>query len=156
MQLMSHHSMFYGRMSAENNLRFFQNLYEKTTDNDILFALEYTGLIGSRHKYPDGFSRGMIQRLMIARLVLAKPSFVFFDEPFTGLDIQGQKLLLSIIKHRGIPELKWDIKGFIFVDHDIQRAYELSDTIWLMQSGILDKPMNKNEIKLNDLTGILA
>jgi ABC-type multidrug transport system ATPase subunit len=155
MQLMSHHSMFYARMTAENNLRFFQNLYAPASSDDILFALEYTGLIGHRHKFTDGFSRGMIQRLMIARLVLAKPSFVFFDEPFTGLDLQGQKLLLSIISHRGIPELKWRIDSFVFVDHDIQRAYDLSEIVWVMQSGVLETPLQKTDIKLGDLMEVL-
>jgi ABC-type multidrug transport system ATPase subunit len=156
MQLLSHQSMFYGRMSAEENLRFFQSLYKKTNMHDILFALEFTGLLPQRYNYTDGFSRGMIQRLMIARLLLTRPEFVFFDEPFTGLDIQGQKLLLSIIRHRGIPELQWNIRGFIFVDHDIQRAYELSDAIWFMQGGELQDPVLKRNLALNELTELLS
>ncbi|MDH4262495.1 MAG: ABC transporter ATP-binding protein [Spirochaetia bacterium] len=156
MQLMSHQSMFYARLSAYDNLFFFQELYGEARISEVLFALEMTGLIKARSKFIDGFSRGMIQRLMIARMILAKPEFVFFDEPFTGLDIQGQKLLLSIIENRGIPALHWKIKSFIFVDHDIDRAYELTSTVWYIQNGELQKPMTKNEMPLDQLRELLG
>lgn len=155
MQLMSHQSMFYARLSALENLNFFQGLYGAVNRDEVLFALELTGLLAARNKYIDGFSRGMIQRLMIARMVLAKPEFVFFDEPFTGLDIRGQKILLSIIQGKGIYDLGWKIKSFIFVDHDIERAYDLTSTIWFIQNGELQKPMKKNEISLSDMRDLL-
>ena len=156
MQLMSHQSMFYARLSAQENLVFFQKLYAQPDIDDVLFALEMTGLLDARNKFIDGFSRGMVQRLMIARMILAKPEFVFFDEPFTGLDIRGQKLLLSIIKKRGLPELNWNIKGFIFVDHDIDRAYELGNVIWYIQNGELQQPMTKKEMPMTKLRELLG
>jgi ABC-type multidrug transport system ATPase subunit len=156
MQLMSHQSMFYARLSARENLLFFQRLYGEAKADEVLFALEFAGLLEARNQFIDGFSRGMVQRLMIARMVLAKPGFVFFDEPFTGLDIRGQKLLLSIIKNRGIPDLNWKIKSFIFVDHDIDRAYELTDLIWYIQNGELQEPMSKKEMPLTQLRELLA
>jgi len=156
MQLMSHQSMFYARLSARDNLAFFQKLYGEVNADEVLFALELTGLLEARNKFIDGFSRGMIQRLMIARMVLAKPGFVFFDEPFTGLDIRGQKLLLSIMKKRGIVDLKWKIKGFIFVDHDIERAYELGEAIWYIQNGELQEPMTKKDMPLSQLRELLG
>ena len=156
MQLMSHQSMFYARLTARENLHFFQSLYTDPNTDEILFALEITGLLAARDKFTDGFSRGMIQRLMLARMILTKPEFIFFDEPFTGLDIRGQKILLTIIKDRGILNIQWKIKSFVFVDHDIDRAYDLTDRIWYIQNGELQPPMNKNEMPLIQLRELLT
>ncbi|MDH4200614.1 MAG: ABC transporter ATP-binding protein [Spirochaetia bacterium] len=156
MHLLSHQSMFYARLTAEQNLVFFQGLYGNVDTREILFALELTGLSAHRSKFIDGFSRGMIQRLMIARMILAKPEFVFFDEPFTGLDMSGQRLLLSIIKNRGMENPHWKIKGYIFVDHDIVRAYNFSSSIWYIHKGELQKPYLRSELSIDKLGKMLT
>lgn len=156
MQLMSHQSMFYNRLSAQENLNFFQGLYQKPDRDQINFALELTGLFEKRNQYIDGFSRGMIQRLMIARMMIARPEIVFFDEPFTGLDIRGQNLLYSIMQERGIANLGWKINCFVFVDHDVKRAYEFAQTIWHIRSGELGIPCLKKDLSLPELEEMLS
>lgn len=151
MHMLSHQSMFYGRLNAVDNLNFFESLHRKSDPVAVKKVLEYTGLYAHRLKTVDGYSRGMIQRLMIARLILAKPRLVFFDEPFTGLDIQGQRMLIEILKNRGLPEFNWKIDSYVFVDHDIERAYEYCGHIWYIEPGKLHPLAEKKEITLAQL-----
>ena len=151
MHLLSHQSMFYSRLNAIDNLNFFQSLHGKTDPAKIKKVLEYTGLYSHRLKTVDGYSRGMIQRLMIARLILARPRLVFFDEPFTGLDIQGQRMLIEILKQRGLSDFNWKIDSYVFVDHDIERAYDYCDHVWYIEPGKLHPLADKKEISLEHL-----
>lgn len=157
--LMSHQSMFYNRLNAIENLKFFQSLYNDSGvapgDDQIEAVLKYTGLYNHRFKRVEGYSRGMIQRLMISRMVLAKPALVFFDEPFTGLDIQGQGLLVSIIKERGVAEFQWAIDSFLYVDHEIERAYEYSEKVWMIEPGKLHDLQLKGEAPLKSVREML-
>ena len=147
MDLLSHHSMFYPRLSAEENLSFFLRLKPDTEIlENIRHSLDYTNLSHVKRKKADGFSRGMLQRLALARFIAARPSVVFLDEPFTGLDLAGQRMLYKILKERGIPEIKWEIKSFILVDHDYKRAYELSDLFWLVIKGKLQEKVSKKQL----------
>ncbi|MDH5720532.1 MAG: ATP-binding cassette domain-containing protein [Spirochaetia bacterium] len=152
MDLLSHHSMFYPRLSAEENLNFFLRLRpDREIHENIKYSLDYTGLTHVKRKKADGFSRGMLQRLSLARFIAARPSMVFLDEPFTGLDLAGQRMLYNILKERGIPELNWKIKSFILVDHDYKRAYELSELFWLVSKGTLQKKTTKKDLSYANL-----
>jgi ABC-type multidrug transport system ATPase subunit len=156
MHLMSHHSMFYNRLTGEDNLTFFHSLTSNIQKKEIKSVLEYTGLYHHRFKTVDGYSRGMIQRLMIARLILSKASLIFFDEPFTGLDIQGQKLLEEILETRGLKNFNWNIDGFVFVDHDLERAYRYADNIWFIEPGKLHSSYTRSELALDQIKDMLS
>ncbi|MDH5717157.1 MAG: ABC transporter ATP-binding protein [Spirochaetia bacterium] len=152
MDLLSHHSMFYPRLSAFENIDFFNRLrFEKEAKESIDYALEFTGLQQAKRKKADGFSRGMLQRLTLARMILIKPEMVFLDEPFTGLDLSGQKMLIQILQKRGMPEISWKIKSFILVDHDFKRAHELSEQLWIVTKGSLAQKIEKKKISLKEL-----
>ena len=148
MQLMSHESMLYHRLNGIQNLEFFLSLYRDIDKDEIEKALKYTGLYAHRKKTIDSYSRGMLQRLMIARLLLARPEVVFFDEPFTGLDIRGQKLLLTILEERGSSDFDWKIESYVFVDHDINRAYTHCDEVWFIDNGRLKEVESKSKLPL--------
>jgi len=157
MQLMSHQSMFYHRMSARDNLFFFESLYDtKVTRSEVDTALDFAGLLKAAGKTIDGFSRGMLQRLMIARVILARPSILFLDEPFTGLDIQGQNLLIQILENRGLSIFNWKIDSYLFVDHDLERAYRYCDKIWLIENGKLLMKETKDKISLKEIEGKMS
>ena len=131
-----HESMFYRRMSARANLKFsvaIQNMSDDLVEN----ALEYTDLKKSGNLTIDSYSRGMLQRLTIARVISIKPDLLFLDEPFTGLDVQGQKLLINILENRGISEFNWKIRTFILIDHNHERALNLSNRHWRVENGRL-------------------
>lgn len=158
--LLSHHSMLYNRMSVAQNLAFYGSLYKnrklKPDSDEIKQVLNITSMGYAANKTADSLSRGMLQRLTIARMLLSKPEVVFFDEPFTGLDIQGQKLLGEIIEKRGLPEMDWKIRAFIFVDHGIEKAYEYCNKVWFIEKGKLHTPQLRPEISLESIREMLS
>jgi heme exporter protein A len=90
----AHSSYLYRNLTASENLRFFARLYRlPDTETRIVAALNWVGLKESAHRRVHGFSRGMQQRLSIARATLHDPDILLLDEPFSGLDLEASELL---------------------------------------------------------------
>ena len=90
----------YGRLTARENLNYFASLYrDKTEDVDEL--LEQVDLLEHADIRVERFSKGMRVRLSFARSILCRPRLLFLDEPTTGLDPLGARLVKDLIlKHR--------------------------------------------------------
>jgi heme exporter protein A len=90
----AHSSFLYRNLTAFENLRFFAGLYRLREPGDrVQLALRWVGLEESAHRRVHGFSRGMQQRLSIARATLHDPDILLLDEPFSGLDLEASELL---------------------------------------------------------------
>lgn len=96
--VISHKSMVYPNLTAIENLSFFADLYgvkDSTTRIDKL--LHDVGLFSYRFDRAGTLSRGLLQRLAIARALVHRPSVLLADEPFTGLDGEACQHLISVL-----------------------------------------------------------
>ncbi len=131
----------YRRLSARDNLRYFSNLYlidKHIAEERIEKLLELVGLTESADQLTETYSKGMIQRLQIARGLINEPDIIFMDEPTVGLDPLGARMLRNIIK-----ELKAQGKTILLTTHYMYEAEELCDRVALMKKGeiiALDTP----------------
>jgi heme exporter protein A len=95
----SHKTMVYPQLTVEENLRFFARLYGlEKNDAPIEQLLEKTGLTPYRYDSAAVLSRGMTQRLTIARALLHRPAVLLADEPFTALDAPACQNLVAILQ----------------------------------------------------------
>lgn len=97
---------YYEWMTAYEYLKFFSNLYEdKASKEDIYKLLEVVGLHGKEGHLIRSFSRGMKQRLGIARALINRPKLLFLDEPTNGLDPKSRRdihdLLIDLNQKHG-------------------------------------------------------
>ena len=119
----------YDAMSAEENLRFFAALYDADgVDTDAL--LERVGLADRAGDRVGSYSKGMRQRLMVARALVHRPSALFLDEPTDGLDPVSSKAIRGIIREeaeRGA--------AVLLTTHDMWEADELSHRVAFINEG---------------------
>lgn len=96
----SHKSMLYDTLSVLENMIFFAKLYGCFSLARIEQLLTQVDLWLYRHESTAVLSRGMQQRLSLARTFLLEPKVILYDEPFTGLDGDGQELLRKVLGER--------------------------------------------------------
>ncbi len=123
----------YERLSGYDNLRYFAELYgvpAKTQKPRIEELLELVGLKGREHERAEGYSRGMKQRLHVARGLLHDPEVLFLDEPTIGLDPVGARELRATIA-----SLTDAGKTILLTTHYMFEADALCDRIAVISKG---------------------
>ncbi|OGK08623.1 MAG: hypothetical protein A2W80_03890 [Candidatus Riflebacteria bacterium GWC2_50_8] len=123
--------VFYETLTAEEIVEFSGKLLNITADeNRKKYILERVGLYDDRHKRVGAFSKGMQQRLGIACAMLHDPALYILDEPASGLDPLGRRLIKDILK-----ELKHAGKTVFFSTHIIADITEICDKIAIIHKG---------------------
>ncbi len=129
--LVSHASYLYADLTVRENLELYASLYGlEDSDGMVSEALERADL-GRRVDSPvRSLSRGMHQRLTIARALLHRPSLLLLDEPFTGLDLISAERF-----SRRILELRESDAAVILTTHDPEQGLEVADRVVILESG---------------------
>ncbi|MDE3090206.1 MAG: ATP-binding cassette domain-containing protein [Chloroflexota bacterium] len=132
----------YEKLSARQNLDFFARLYGLSgaeRDKAVKHYLEMLGLWERRDEAVGGFSKGMKQKLAIARALLHDPKVVFLDEPTSALDPEAAKIVRDFIA-----ELKSEGHTIFLCTHNLDEADRLADRIGVMKQRLIqvDTPEN--------------
>ena len=131
--MVSHAPLLYGDLSAEENLEFYAKLYgvpETNGRKDDL--LQRVGLYHRRKDLVRTYSRGMVQRLAIARALLHNPPILLLDEPDTGLDPQAAEMMTGLLREIGGSE-----RTIIMTTHHLERGLELANRVAILSEGKL-------------------
>jgi heme exporter protein A len=136
--LLSHQTFLYGGLTAAENLDFFARLYGLDRRRErVEEALAEVGLRERRDDRVRGFSRGMQQRLALARTLLHDPAAVFLDEPYTGLDPHAAAMLRRVLER-----LRDGRRTVVLVTHNLSQGLELADRVAVQVGGrwVSDEP----------------
>ena len=125
----------YGSLSARQNLAYWAAVYDvprKAVDARIASLLERVGLKEKADTPVERFSRGMKQRLHLARGLIGNPQVLFLDEPTIGMDPVGAHHFRTLVR-----ELRSEGKTILITTHDMDEAEALCDTLMLIDRGTL-------------------
>ncbi len=129
----SHQPLLYGDLTAQENLRFYGRMYGlPALPERIDEVLEQVGLLDRRRDAVRTFSRGMQQRLSIARAILHRPAVMLLDEPYTGLDQQATAMLDKVMRAVGTAS-----RTVLMTTHDLDRGLAMSNRVAILSSGRL-------------------
>lgn len=131
--VISHNTYLYNNLTPYENLKFYGTLYGvDNLDERIVKVIEKIELKDRMHDPVRTFSRGMQQRISIARAIIHDPSILFLDEPYTGLDQHAAYILKEILNN-----LKNGSRTIIMTTHNIARGLEVCDRVVIQVKGRL-------------------
>lgn len=124
----------YERLSASRNLEIYANLYDvEDVAGQVEKYLQMLGLWSRRNDPAGSFSKGMRQKLAIARALLHEPKVLFLDEPTSGLDPEAARLVRSFIE-----QLRGQGRTIFLCTHNLNEADRLCDRIGIFKSQLIE------------------
>jgi heme exporter protein A len=130
---LSHRTLLYEDLTAEQNLRFYARMYGLDDGPArVQDLLQRVGLATRHHDLVRTFSRGMQQRLALARAVLHRPQVLLLDEPYTGLDPLAAQVLTGLLT-----ELTGEGCTTLLTTHDLGRGLEVGRRVVVLARGRL-------------------
>lgn len=125
----------YDRLTARENIEYF-GLLNGMNKREITFSIEKLSKRLDMDEYIDRkvgkFSKGMKQKVSLARSIVHNPSIMLFDEPTSGLDVTSVRIV-----HEFIRELRADGKTIIFSSHSMAEVEKLCDEVAIINKGVL-------------------
>jgi heme exporter protein A len=129
--VLSHRTFLYGHLTAYENLQFYGRMFGlKTLAERITEVLQVVDLVTYAHQLVRTYSRGMQQRLAIARTILHHPQLLLLDEPYTALDTHAVSRLHDLIGH-----LHAESCTIVMITHDLHRGLDVCDEIAIQCRG---------------------
>lgn len=125
----------YERLNAQQNLEYFAKLYgldEARRGRQVEHYLRLLGLWERRGEPVSGFSKGMKQKIAIARAVVHEPKVVFMDEPTSALDPESARTVRDFIE-----ELKGEGRTVVLCTHNLDEADRLCDRIAIVKQRLI-------------------
>lgn len=135
----------YDRLSGRENIRYFANLYgmtKKEADERIDNLAKSFGMEDYINKPVGKYSRGMKQKISIARSIVHNPSVMLFDEPTTGLDVSAARIVQDFIL-----QCKSENKVILFSSHSMKEVEKLCDRVVIINKGKLIEDCTLSKLK---------
>ncbi|MFC1971184.1 ABC transporter ATP-binding protein [Chloroflexota bacterium] len=131
MGVITHQTFLYSNLTAYENLEFYSCMYDVPIPNErIGEVVEMVGMTSRLHDRVGTFSRGMQQRISIARSLLHKPAIMLLDEPETGLDQQAISILQEALQIEDGGK-----RTIVLTTHSLERGLELGNRIFILYQG---------------------
>jgi heme exporter protein A len=130
--MVAHASMLYDALTARENLEFFARLHGGASRGRVEPLLERMGLAARADERVGAFSRGMTQRLAIARALLADPDILLLDEPLTGLDDASSEQVLAVLG-----ELRTRGRALMIASHQLAELMGVVTAVGFLTRGEL-------------------
>lgn len=145
--LVGHQPMVYGELSALENLQHYGRLYGVLqVDERAKDLLEWVGLSKYKNDAVRTFSRGMQQRLAIARAILPEPQILLLDEPHTGLDQDACDRLDQVLSR-----MHGEKRTILMTTHDLGRAATLAGRFDVLSRGQIHASIQRSELEHHNL-----
>lgn len=129
----SHDALVYGDLSGAENLIFYAQMYGLDDPPGLAARwLDRVGLSDAAERRVRAYSRGMLQRLSVARALLHDPSLILLDEPLTGMDRQGRRDMAEVFA-----ELRARKKILVMSTHDLHALGGLCTHLGVLRQGTL-------------------
>ncbi len=152
--VVSHLPLLYDTLTAEENLLFFARLYNVPPQERRERVAAMLKRVGLHHRARDvvqTFSRGMQQRLAIARAILHDPAVLLLDEPYTGLDQDAAALLDRLLREVAVAG-----RTVLMTTHDLQRGHALADRVMILSRGKIAHSARTDALAAADLPALYA
>ena len=152
--VVAHLPLLYDGLTAAENLAFYARLYGLPPGERrarIQAGLERVGLAARADDLVRTFSRGMQQRLAIARAILHQPHVLLFDEPYTGLDQDAAAMLDELLG-----EIAQDGHTIVMTTHDLTRALALSTHVAILSRGQIGYHSRSADIRPDEFPALYA
>lgn len=147
--VIAHMPLLYVDLTAEENLRFYARLYDLPgPEPRIKQLLERVGLGARRRDLVRTFSRGMQQRLAIARGLLHQPEVLLLDEPYTGLDPAGAALLDDVVREHLAAG-----GTYLMTTHDLEHGFALAHRAVILLRGKIAFTARRDELTPAEFAG---
>ncbi len=129
--IVTHQTFLYSNLTAYENLEFYSRMYDVPRRKERIHeVVAMVGMTSRLHDRVGTLSRGMQQRLTIARSLLHKPAIMLLDEPETGLDQQAISMLWKTLRTDGEGK-----RTIILTTHNLERGLEIGERVLILDKG---------------------